>query len=158
MRAISLANGNKPPSPKGTVWTESRKEKLRQKKLGIKRPEHVREAMAKTHFRVGHSTHNKGRVHLPAERNPQWKGGTSHNYKVKQASRPKPDKCEVCGALGSDFKKGLCFDHDHSTGLFRGWLCTRCNVALGMVKENIELLQALIDYIKSGRDLRDKVA
>ncbi len=40
---------------------------------------------------------------------------------------PKPEdgRCEYCGSdLGP-----LCLDHDHETGLFRGWLCHKCNLA-----------------------------
>jgi hypothetical protein len=43
----------------------------------------------------------------------------------------------------------LHYDHDHVTGEFRGWLCTRCNVTLGMVKENVEILSALASYLNN---------
>jgi hypothetical protein len=56
-------------------------------------------------------------------------------------------KCEICGALGNETKKGIVYDHNHLTGKFRGWICLRCNVALGMVKDNIEILQNLIEYL-----------
>lgn len=36
-------------------------------------------------------------------------------------------------------------DHDHNNGEFRGWLCVRCNTALGVV-DNAVLLQQLIAY------------
>jgi hypothetical protein len=148
MRRISLARNARPPSPKGTIWTDERKQKLRLAKQGVPRPPNVRAIMAETQFAPGHTPHNRGRVHLAAEKNPQWRGGTSPAYQRKQATRSKPDHCEVCGAAGSDFKRGLCFDHDHDTGAFRGWLCTRCNVALGMVNDSVERLQALSDYLR----------
>ena len=85
------------------------------------------------------------------DRNPSWKGGKSSKYRAKNAPRPKPDNCEICGTLGKDLKKGLCYDHDHITGKFRGWLCSRCNVALGMVNDNTETLLALVEYIKKSR-------
>jgi|ERR1035437_274920 hypothetical protein len=34
--------------------------------------------------------------------------------------------CELCGKIC----KRLCYDHDHSTGRHRGWLCVTCNVSL----------------------------
>jgi hypothetical protein len=34
--------------------------------------------------------------------------------------------CEICGKV-----KKLYVDHSHLTGKFRGWLCHRCNQALG---------------------------
>jgi hypothetical protein len=91
--------------------------------------------------------------HPTGENHPYWKGGNSSEYRVKTAPRPKPDQCEVCGAFGSDTKRGLGYDHDHKTGKFRGWLCTRCNCALGMVKDNTEILMALIEYIKKNKEI-----
>jgi len=90
----------------------------------------------------------KSDIRISGENNPNWKGGISFNFIKKNAPRPKPEQCEVCGTFGKDFKKGLCYDHCHKTGKFRGWLCTRCNTALGLVKENSETLLALVEYIK----------
>lgn len=33
--------------------------------------------------------------------------------------------CELCGNVPKS--RGLHEDHDHKTGLHRGWLCARCN-------------------------------
>jgi hypothetical protein len=38
-------------------------------------------------------------------------------------------------------------DHCHSTGKVRGILCRECNLALGFVFDNPELLQGLIEYL-----------
>ena len=70
--------------------------------------------------------------------NNNWKGGKT----LRSPSRPKTEQCEICGALGT-----ICYDHDHSTGKFRGWICLRCNFALGMVKDSKELLKMLINYL-----------
>ncbi len=82
-----------------------------------------------------------------AEKNGNWKGGESLFYlstKEKIAGRKRPENCELCGAMGK-----ICFDHDHQTGKFRGWLCVRCNLVLGMVKDNIELLEKLKQYLNA---------
>jgi hypothetical protein len=77
-----------------------------------------------------------------------WKGGISklpdYGLKIreKQAGRPKPKQCEICGAFGR-----IDFDHDHKTGKFRGWICHRCNITLGFVKDSKDLLNMLIDYL-----------
>ena len=42
-------------------------------------------------------------------------------------------------------------DHDHVTGKVRGLLCNRCNRVLGYSKDNLELLQTMIDYLKKER-------
>jgi hypothetical protein len=90
------------------------------------------------------------------KKNPAWKGGVSVNgfkkyYEQKMeklAGREKSETCEICGAFGKDLKKGLCYDHNHTTGTFRGWICGRCNLTIGLVKENTETLMAIIEYIK----------
>ena len=100
----------------------------------------------------GQKAWNKGfGDYMKGDKHPMWKGGHSTSYRRKTATRPMPNQCEICGAFGSDFKKGLCFDHDHKTGKFRGWLCSRCNATLGLVKENVETLLAIIDYIKKNK-------
>ncbi len=55
-----------------------------------------------------------------------------------------PDKCEVC----KDSSTQICIDHDHVTGLFRGFLCTRCNTALGFTKNNPKILRKLANYLR----------
>ena len=77
-----------------------------------------------------------------------WKGGTSMRTLRKYAPRPIPEQCEICGAFGKDFKKGLNYEHNHNTGKFRGWVCTRCNTVMGMVKDNTETLFKIIKYLK----------
>lgn len=62
------------------------------------------------------------------------------------AGRPRPLLCEVCERPSS---KGVCFDHDHKTKLFRGWLCHRCNSALGLLDDNPALLKKLADYLET---------
>jgi hypothetical protein len=67
--------------------------------------------------------------------------------RVEKAGRPRPEVCEICNQPG-DSKVGIHWDHDHATGAFRGWLCGKCNRALGLVGENPELLRALADYLE----------
>ena len=62
---------------------------------------------------------------------------------IRLAGRPKPIKCEVCERIGR-----ICFDHDHKTGKFRGWICWKCNATLGMVNDNPMLLYKLAKYLK----------
>lgn len=73
---------------------------------------------------------------------------------------PKSQSCDICQQLASELKKGLAFDHDHKTGKFRGWLCFPCNSALGLAKDNIEILLAMVEYLKKSREdaIRDTVS
>lgn len=64
------------------------------------------------------------------------------------AGRPRPDVCEACEKPCTSGKR-LAFDHCHDKGHFRGWLCKRCNLTLGLVKDDIATLQRLIDYLLS---------
>lgn len=66
-------------------------------------------------------------------------------------------KCEICDATvnGSDCSatgegstKKLCVDHCHDTGKLRGILCHKCNVGIGLFKDNQTLLQGAIDYLR----------
>ncbi|MBQ8251507.1 MAG: Hpy99I family type II restriction endonuclease [Alphaproteobacteria bacterium] len=41
-------------------------------------------------------------------------------------------------------------DHDHKTGKGRAWICDSCNTGLGRFKDDIELLESAIQYLKKG--------
>ena len=41
-----------------------------------------------------------------------------------------------------------CVDHCHDTGKVRGLLCNHCNRALGLLKENKETLNRMLEYIE----------
>lgn len=56
----------------------------------------------------------------------------------------RPQVCEICG----DAALRINFDHCHKTGLFRGWLCTRCNLALGLTMDSPEILRDLAFYLE----------
>ena len=67
---------------------------------------------------------------------------------------PLPDVCDCCGRpnVGNKPKtnaspRKLAWDHEHTSGEFRGWLCHSCNVTLGHVGDSVERLQQLIDYL-----------
>jgi hypothetical protein len=70
----------------------------------------------------------------------------NNEYKIARqeriAGRPKPSICEICNNTGR-----ICFDHDHKTGNFRGWICTRCNVILGFVNDDANVLVEIIRYL-----------
>lgn len=42
-------------------------------------------------------------------------------------------------------------DHDHDTGAVRALLCTSCNRGIGLLKHDIALLQAAIEYLRQPR-------
>ncbi len=66
--------------------------------------------------------------------------------------------CAICHRPETivDAKNGLtrdlAVDHDHKMGRVRGLLCRRCNQAMGLLDEDRNLLQRMIDYISSSDD------
>jgi hypothetical protein len=57
-------------------------------------------------------------------------------------------RCAICGKHSSDFKINLAVDHNHETGKTRGILCSHCNRLLGYSKEDVDVLEKAIAYIK----------
>ena len=55
--------------------------------------------------------------------------------------------CAICGALRTNGKTSLPVDHDHQTGKVRGILCDPCNRAIGLLKDNPELLGRAQQYL-----------
>lgn len=56
-------------------------------------------------------------------------------------------KCKICDISELECKKSLSIDHDHITGEFRGWLCDRCNKTLGLLNDDVNLLNKMIAYL-----------
>lgn len=58
------------------------------------------------------------------------------------------NKCAICKRNESEFTKKLSVDHDHSTNKIRGLLCGNCNRAIGLFKEDKEVISKAIDYLE----------
>lgn len=63
-------------------------------------------------------------------------------------------KCAICGCEATDLdrnkgKTRFNVDHDHTTGAVRGLLCSKCNMAIGMLKDSPSLLRKAADYLDS---------
>ena len=88
------------------------------------------------------------------------------NHKIKLVSflkseNPKPDtknyKCPCCKKTEIELKENGQFadrtvwvlDHNHITDKFRGWICNNCNNGLGRFKDDINILQNVIEYLKN---------
>ena len=55
-------------------------------------------------------------------------------------------KCAICGMINAD-GRNLGVDHDHETGDVRGLLCSKCNSALGLINDDINILAKMISYL-----------
>ena len=58
-------------------------------------------------------------------------------------------RCFICDTHAKDSARGkLCVDHNHTTGTVRKLLCSKCNSALGLVNENLEVLAKMASYLE----------
>lgn len=76
---------------------------------------------------------------------------TREAWRVKRGcpepTRPCPELCECCGRPPSP-KRVLALEHCHETGKFRGWLCHRCNTALGLLGDTLADAKKLVAYLE----------
>lgn len=59
------------------------------------------------------------------------------------------NKCAICFKDFLEMKVRPAIDHNHITGKFRGLLCSNCNTALGLLKENQETILNALNYLKT---------
>jgi hypothetical protein len=85
-----------------------------------------------------------------------------HNLRKYNMTTPERDGllslqggcCKICDSQ-IEFRKVVgnntytaVVDHCHNTGEIRGILCSRCNLMLGTMEDDIEVLQSAIEYLK----------
>lgn len=58
--------------------------------------------------------------------------------------------CAICGAR-PERVASLHLDHCHETGEIRGICCSRCNQGLGLFRDDPDLLEAAVRYLRQGR-------
>ena len=62
-------------------------------------------------------------------------------------------RCAICGTTCPGIVKGRPIDwpvdHNHITGRLRGALCTCCNTAVGLVKEDPAIARKLAEYLEA---------
>ena len=72
----------------------------------------------------------------------------NRRYKTEWETRqlvPDYSRMGICGICGEKTK--VCQDHDHGSKLIRGKLCRNCNLALGILKENKDILLGALKYL-----------
>jgi len=100
-----------------------------------------------------------------AKDNPERNRENSLNWQLRNVYGIEPERyyelldrqggvCAVCGKdeLSAHGRTGTRFrlsvDHCHVTGRVRGLLCQSCNRAIGLLGDNIGILEKAIDYLK----------
>lgn len=56
-------------------------------------------------------------------------------------------RCAICHRKPSS-KRRLCVDHCHRTKRVRGLLCIKCNVAMGLLGDSVDLVSLTLRYLK----------
>lgn len=70
--------------------------------------------------------------------------------KIRRGATSSPlDECEICATSAKDNGRRLCVDHNHDTGEVRGVLCNRCNRALGLLQDNLDVLVRAVTYLRN---------
>lgn len=94
-------------------------------------------------------------VRLCALRKAAEKGGyVPPDLTAKQlaaAYREHNHRCDICGVPELECQPGLCIDHDHEDGCFRGFLCDRCNRGIGLLRDSAQVLRKAVCYLEEPR-------
>jgi hypothetical protein len=75
------------------------------------------------------------------------KAGVTVEYVLEQL-KLQDYKCKICNRPESELSKKLHVDHCHTTGKYRGMLCGPCNQALGLFKDDPQVLEKAIKYLR----------
>lgn len=57
-------------------------------------------------------------------------------------------RCLICNAHEDELNASLSLDHCHETNQVRGFLCMKCNTAIGLLQDSPDLLSKAIDYLE----------
>ena len=109
--------------PSGDTYCSECK-KIRMQQYRIKYP--------KRHLQYYKTSHRRKRYNLEPH---------EYNKLMKDSN----NLCMICKSPPSN--KSLHIDHDHKTKIVRGLLCHGCNTALGLMKDNINILLEAIKYL-----------
>lgn len=61
--------------------------------------------------------------------------------------------CAICGKHQVELVKALAVDHCHKTNIVRGLLCSRCNLFLGLVHDDVSILSKACDYLNGHKNI-----
>lgn len=78
------------------------------------------------------------------------KGGYAKPYENWERVIELLDECKgACACCNRKSKRTLHLDHCHETGRLRGFVCSGCNLAIGLIGENASALSAAARYVSS---------
>jgi len=62
-------------------------------------------------------------------------------------------RCHLCGIVD-----GTGVDHNHETGIVRGWLCKACNTGLGLFRDSPDMLRRALGYMEQSDPFTERPA
>lgn len=65
----------------------------------------------------------------------------------EQMLKDQGGQCAICGEVESGRFSRLAIDHNHATGEVRGLLCGRCNKAIGLLRDDPEIVMNTLKYL-----------
>jgi hypothetical protein len=73
-----------------------------------------------------------------------WKRHGHNGEKILNLYETRPERCQIC-----DRKCKTFLDHCHNSMILRGWLCNRCNMAIGFFKDNPKSCENAAIYLRN---------
>jgi Recombination endonuclease VII len=119
----------------------------KEKRAAWRAQPHIRMRLAARTARWKKANPDKVSAYLDRTRDQRRAQGTHANWRRKNfpmPTRERPLHCECCGERPL---RTLHLDHDHRTGAFRGWLCVKCNTAIGKLGDDIEGVLRAVGYL-----------
>jgi hypothetical protein len=89
---------------------------------------------------------NKARLNANPEIRARYQATQRAKLGLPLPIHKQPLGCECCGRLRD--KNNLNLDHCHLTGIFRGWLCRKCNVGIGLLGDSPDGVARAAEYLR----------
>jgi len=79
-----------------------------------------------------------------------WWYKKKYNITLEQFEQMKLSQNNCCAICGKPLKdgRGSNIDHNHESGRIRGVLCHKCNTALGLLDDNVLLVDGMKNYLQ----------
>jgi len=76
-----------------------------------------------------------------------WELKKQYNITLEDYKNQVKDRCSKCD-ICKKTEKSLHVDHDHETGLVRGFLCGSCNRGIGLLQDSVQICLEAAKYLE----------
>lgn len=152
-------------------WQQNYREKNRDKISQQRRARYLNDPVAR---RINYVAHRdwveKNREHVSTY-NKKWREDNKEIQRYRKIAKKfgvsaeeyvqmlhvQDFKCAICRQeeVARNHKSGrvrsLSVDHDHNSGAVRGLLCSRCNLTIGSMGDDVALMRAAVEYIEANK-------